>query len=789
MVLRKRLLRFDVLDLAHSSAFVLLTIFRLTPALFADAPKIETFAGNGEDGRGPARASALEFSISQPFGVEIDPRGSVYVTEVGNHRISSIDPKTRSSLVVVGTGNPGFGGDGGPAIEATLLEPYEVRFDAAGNMFFVEMKGSRIRRVDAKTSVIETIAGNGRHGYAGDDGPAKDAVFKRPHSIALDAAGNIYVADIGNHRIRRIDAKTRRIETIAGNGKRELPVDGTIATGRPMLGPRALHIVGDTMWIALREGHSVWTMDLPTKKLTHIAGIGKKGFEDGDAKKARFNGPKGIVASPDNAHAWIVDTENQCIRRIDVRDGKVHTVAGTGPKARGFGGDDGPATKSKMDRPHGITIDREGHVYVGDTNNHRVRRFRSPVVSKKVGSAKSLERARPWSQFLGPRRNGISEEVGLHLDWRRRQPKVLWRRPLGKGFSSISSDGERVFTMAAQKGREFAAAFDAESGKPLWHVPLGEIFRDFQGQGEGPRATPTVHDGKLYCLLAAGDLVCLDAKSGTEIWKKNVYETTGTKIPRGDSFFWGLSASPIVEGETLVVTPGAKSGASVAAFDLERGSLVWKTGSDPVGYGSPIAIDVSGARQIVATTGTSYLGLDPRSGRQLWRHEFGNKYHCNCATPVWHEGALFVSSSYGTGCASLAIESKGGGRFSVRARWKSGELQNHYATSIVLDGNAYGCHANQGSTLRCLDLRTGKKRWASRAAGKCSLIAAEGTLICLSERGVLTLVRADPRGCRIVGRAQALKGARKAWAPPALSNGRLYVRDHRQIVCLDLRPR
>jgi outer membrane protein assembly factor BamB len=770
----------------------LITCLILFLCLHARADVIDTVAGSGKSQLDAGTGSARDVNIAQPFGVEIVEDGearSLYVCEVGNHRVFHIDLATGNTRVIAGTGQKGDSGDGGPATKALMDEPYEVRVDARGDIYVVEMKGARVRKIDGKTGLITTIAGTGEPGYGGDDGPATKAKLRRPHSIALDGHGGLYIADIGNHRIRRVDLKTGRITTVAGTGRKQLPVDGSVATGRPMLGPRALYIVGDTMWIALREGHSVWRMDLRTHRLKHVAGTGKKGHRDASAKLSSFNGPKGIVANRDGSRVWVVDTENQCIREIDVKKDRVRTVAGYGPQGVGFGGDGGPATKAKMGRPHGITVDRRGVLYIGDTNNHRVRRVRPSEHSEIRESVESVESTSvaPWSQFLGPRRDGVSRETGLNLRWSKRKPKVLWRRPLGKGFSSISCDGERVFTMASQKRREFAVAFDAASGKVRWVTQLGAVFRDSQNQGEGPRATPTVHDGKLYCLLAAGDLFCLDVADGSEIWKINVFEASGSSNHHGEGLFWGLAGSPIVEGGRVIVQPGGK-GSSVAAFDVRSGKLAWKTGSDPVGYGSPIVIEAGGMRQLIATTGSSFVSLDPRTGRSLWRHEWKNSFHCNCATPQSADGLLFVSSSYGSGCAALELGFENGKPTATR-RWKNGELQNHYSTSIILDGHVYGCHANQGSTLRCLELATGKLRWVSRGAGKCSMIAVEGHLICLSERGVLTLVRADPRGFVPRGQVKGILRSKKAWAPPALSGGRLYVRDDREIVCLDLRPR
>lgn len=339
------------------------------------AGTIDTVAGNGKAGNNGDAGAATATSIDQPFGVEIGPDGALYITEVGQHRVRRLDLKSGQLTTVAGNGKKGYAGDGGPATEAMLNEPYEVRFDADGNMLFVEMQNHLIRRVDRQTGKISTIAGTGEKGFSGDGGPATAATFLTPHSIALDGKGNLYIADIGNHRIRRIDPKTGLIDSIAGTGEKKLPTSGSLAKGQPILGPRALYVDGRTMWIALREGNSVWRMSLDDGIIQHIAGTGKKGFtgDGGAALAATFDGPKGIVVGP-NKLVYVVDTENQTIREIDPHSGTIRTVAGIGPQGNGYGGDNGPATAAKMARPHGIGVDAAGALYIGDTNNHRVRR-------------------------------------------------------------------------------------------------------------------------------------------------------------------------------------------------------------------------------------------------------------------------------------------------------------------------------------------------------------------------------------------------------------------------------
>jgi streptogramin lyase len=355
----------------------LIAVSLMPLALAGAEPVIETIAGTGKPADNGSAGKAVDVNIGDPFGVEIGPDGALYICEVRNHRVWRMDLKTAQVKVVAGNGKMGYSGDGGPATSAQLNEPYEVRFDKAGNMFFVEMKNHLVRRVAAKTGTISTVAGTGKAGFGGDSGPATRAQFSSPHSIALDEDDNLYIADIANHRIRRVAAKTGIVETIAGNGEKQLPVDGQQARGKPMLGPRALFIDRGTMWIALREGHSVWKLDLASGVVSHVAGSGKKGFtgDGGPAKEATFDGPKGIALGPDG-NVYVMDTENHAARKIDLKAGIVTTVAGMGPQHEGSSGDGGPATKAAMNRPHGICIGPDATIYIGDTLNHRVRRVK-----------------------------------------------------------------------------------------------------------------------------------------------------------------------------------------------------------------------------------------------------------------------------------------------------------------------------------------------------------------------------------------------------------------------------
>ena len=336
--------------------------------------EVVTVAGTGEKGLSGNGGPAVRAQVGEPYGISHGPDGALYVCEIASHVIRRVDGKTGKVSTVAGSGKQGYAGDGGPAKDALLNEPYEVRFDSRGNMYFVEMRNNIVRRVDAATHTISTVAGNGTVGFSGDAGPATKAQLSRPHSIALDHSGNLYICDIGNHRVRRVELDTGIITTFAGTGKRAPTPDGSPLKGTPLNGPRALDFDGKhSLFLALREGNAVFRIDLTRNTLHHLAGNGKKGYsgDGGDALAAQLSGPKGIAIAP-NGDVYLADTESHTIRVIRKKSGVIETVVGDGQRGDG---PDGKARKCRLARPHGVFVDKKGHVYIGDSENYRVRKL------------------------------------------------------------------------------------------------------------------------------------------------------------------------------------------------------------------------------------------------------------------------------------------------------------------------------------------------------------------------------------------------------------------------------
>ncbi len=336
---------------------------------------ITTAVGSGERGFAGDGGPAKHALLNGPFDVGFDADGNLYFSDTFNHRIRRVDTQTGIITTCAGSGEAGYSGDGGPATRARLNEPYGIAIDKAANVYIADRHNHCVRRVDAGSGVITTFAGNGSTGVGGDGGPASRAGMVEPNGLAFDPAHRrLFIADVADHRVRVVDLATGMISTFAGTGEAQHSGDGGPATAAGIHGARAVKAATDgTVYILERQGSTLRAVDPRTEVITTCAGTGARGYsgDDGPALTATFDAPKEFALDT-GGDILIVDTENHAIRRIYASNGIVQTIAGG---RKGGEGDGGPARAAGLGRPHGAVVGPDGSIYIADTENHRVRRL------------------------------------------------------------------------------------------------------------------------------------------------------------------------------------------------------------------------------------------------------------------------------------------------------------------------------------------------------------------------------------------------------------------------------
>jgi outer membrane protein assembly factor BamB len=377
-----------------------------------------------------------------------------------------------------------------------------------------------------------------------------------------------------------------------------------------------------------------------------------------------------------------------------------------------------------------------------------------------------------WTSFRGPERDGHYRQQPVRTDWVGALTP-LWKQPVGGGYASFVVAQGRAFTIEQRGRREVAAAYDVFTGRELWTSAWNALFQE---QGDGPRATPTWHDGRLYVLGATGELRALDAATGRTFWRTDILADAGA-----GNLDFGTAASPLVVDNTVVVLPGGANGQSVVAYDRQSGKRVWSALDDPASYSSPMLVTLAGVRQILTFTATRLVGLSPENGRLLWEWPWraGNQ----ASQPVIAgPDRVFLASGGSPDATMLQLAAGGEGQLTVRELWRTNRMNNHFTSSVLNDGFIYGLDE---SILTCLDASTGDLKWKGGRYGFGQVLLASGHLIVLTEQGELALVRADPKAHHEITRFPAIEG--KTWNHPAMSDGILFVRNTDEMAAFNLR--
>lgn len=384
-----------------------------------------------------------------------------------------------------------------------------------------------------------------------------------------------------------------------------------------------------------------------------------------------------------------------------------------------------------------------------------------------------------WPQHLGPTRDGHSPETHLRRQWPKDGPSILWKRDVGSGWAGPVIVGDRLIHFHRLGDEEVVECLHATTGRPAWTAKYRSRYVDEFNFDDGPRATPLIADGRVFTFGADGDLRAWELATGKGLWDRNV--TKEYEVPKG---FFGCASSPILAGGRLLVNVGAK-GAGVVAFEPATGKEVWKAADDPLSYSSPVVAKLGREELAVFFTRSGLLAVSPAEGRVRFAYPFRPRAHAsvNATTPLVAGERVFLSTAYSTGAILLAVK---GGR--LEEVWQGDNILScHYNTPVLFKGQLYGIDGRQEggkANLRCVEWDTGKVKWTKEAFGCAGLVCADGLIFACPENGDVVLFDPSPEGYRELGRARVLDGPVRAL--PALAGGRLFVRDGKKLVALEV---
>ena len=399
----------------------------------------------------------------------------------------------------------------------------------------------------------------------------------------------------------------------------------------------------------------------------------------------------------------------------------------------------------------------------------------SPSVSPSPGQSPAAEPSRNyWTNFRGPKRDGKYEEASISTSWPANGLPVLWKQPVGVGHASFVVADGKAYTIEQRRSQEVVAAYDVTNGRELWIQKWNAEFND--STGDGPRATPTWDQGRIYALGATGELRCLDANSGSVLWGKNILADNQAKnLP------WAMAASPLIVDDKVIVLPGGTSGKSVVAYNKMTGAPVWRVLNDTQAYVSPMLVELAGRRQVVVVSSSRVVGLAPENGALLWEYPWDTDNGINVSQPIMVErNRFFISSGYGKGAALVEVKGTGNS-FTASTIWENTNMKNKFNSSVLYNGYVYGL--DEG-ILVCLDVNTGERKWKDGRYGYGQVILAGDHLIVTSATGDVALVKATPSQYTEVARFTALQG--QTWNYPAIAAGRLLVRNSNEMAAFDI---
>jgi outer membrane protein assembly factor BamB len=413
------------------------------------------------------------------------------------------------------------------------------------------------------------------------------------------------------------------------------------------------------------------------------------------------------------------------------------------------------------------------------------------LLPDSVKPAGDAERFAPaptdFPQFLGPNRNAVLASPTLATDWQTSPPEILWKQPIGAGWSSFAVQGEAAVTMEQRDTEQWISAYDVESGALLWKTAVpGSHFNPLGGLG--PRSTPTIHDNKVYAHTATGQLLCLDLISGQTLWQHDLLGLTGTTQAAAEkAVTWGRSGSPLIVDQRVIVPLGGAGpqAATLIAFQAADGTELWRAGQDQISYASPLVATLNGVRQLLYTSEKQVAGYDIDSGAILWEHAWSSSSSgdANVSQPVpLDDSRVLLSKGYGRGASVILVDQSADNSWTTQALWaRTTVLKTKFTSCVVRDEHAYGL---SDGILECVDMQTGKSVWKAGRYRHGQLLLVDDVLLISSEAGQVVLVAADPKAHRVLATQEVIGDP--TWNAPTLSGNRLLMRNSDEAACVRL---
>lgn len=750
--------------MSQVSARVLLATIVMAAAsglILAGEPNLSIVVGSLSQAEGGA-ADAVS-PLKSPFGVDFDSQGNMIIVELEGGRVHRLSADGQFTTIA-GDGSKSYQGDGGPAAKATFNGMHNVAVTPSGDIYIADSWNHCIRKIDAESGIISTFAGTGEAGFSGDDGPADKAKFDFIMCISLNASNDaLYVADLKNRRIRKIDLKTNLVDTVAGNGEKGVPKDGADATKSPLVDPRAVTVDSHgVVYILERGGHALRAVT-PNGKIQTVAGTGKNGYRDGPALEAQFGSPKHVCVD-DNDNVYIADDLNKAIRKYNPRTETVTTVVG-----RGHGT---PAVE--LLHPHGVCFD-QGALHVVDTGNDRI--FRADLPS-----------AESWSRFRGPNGSGVSPAAGLP-DAIDAEGNLLWKADSGKGSSSpIVADGRLYFTSYEGNDR-FTHCLVSKTGVSLWKQTVLKVRDETASNPNSPATCTPVTDGKnVVAFFPDSGLFCYSI-DGEEKWRADVGPFHSMH---------GITGSPVLVDNLVVLQLDQLRGSELSAYDLATGKLAWKvpridglTGA----YSTPSILATGGASLIVTSGPQELAGYLASTGEKVWSVQ--GVSNAPVTAPLVSAGRVISCEPMRTSTTPFnllaALDANKDGKYTLEEAKRSlpsyrllERIDNDHGNGdgIIEEAEwneAFGKYLNKGG-LVAVDLasdetKSPEVRWTYRKSVPyiASPLVLEGILYVAQDGGIVTTI--DPETGDVLHRGRLSQGAKQYYASPVAADGKVFLVD------------